>query len=248
MKKLNLILGLALVFFLPQSALALTGDEVLKRVEEVMNAPKDRTMKEKLTLLKSDGSKKELSIVISQKGSDKRLFVFLSPAEVKGVSFLALTKDMMYIYMPAFRKIRRIASHIKNEGFMGTDFSYADMAETKLTDDYSATLEKEEANLYVLELIPKPGADVGYSKQRMWVTKKIFFPEKIEYFSKAGTLIKRMTNEKMEKIDGYWVPMKITMETLKSGHKTVLETMEVKHDSGLSDKFFTKRNLKKQAR
>lgn len=248
MKKLNLILGLALVFFLPQSALALTGDEVLKRVEEVMNAPKDRTMKEKVTLLKSDGSKKELSIVISQKGSDKRLFVFLSPAELKGVSFLALTEDMMYIYMPAFRKIRRIASHIKNEGFMGTDFSYADMAGTKLTDDYSATLVKEEADLYVLDLIPKPGADVGYSKQRMWVNKKIFFPEKIEYFSKAGTLIKRMTNENMEKIDGYWVPMKITMETLKSGHKTVLETIEVKHDSGLSDKFFTKRNLKKQAR
>jgi outer membrane lipoprotein-sorting protein len=253
MRVLNIVSVLALlilasVVFIPKDALTLTGDEVLKRAEDVMNAPKDRMMKEKMTLLKSGGSKKELTIVIHQKGVDKRLIVFLSPADVKGVGFLSLTENTMYLYMPAFRKIRRIASHIKNEGFMGTDFSYEDLSETRFTDEYSATLVKEEANVYVLELTPKSGADVGYSKQRMWVDKKTFFPAKTEYFSKRDVLIKRLTSEDVEKVDGYWVPMKMTMVTLKSGHRTVLETIEVEHDSGISDQFFTKRNLKKQAR
>jgi outer membrane lipoprotein-sorting protein len=239
---------MASVAFIPKDALTLTGDEVLRRAENVMNAPKDRMMEEKMTLLKSGGSKKELTIVIYQKGVDKRLIVFLSPADVKGVGFLSLTENTMYLYMPAFRKIRRIASHIKNEEFMGTDFSYEDLSETRFTDEYYATLVKEEDNVYVLELTPKPEADVSYSKQRMWVDKKTFFPVKTEYFSKNDVLIKRLTSENVEKVDGYWVPMKMTMVTLKSGHRTILETTEVKHDSGISDKFFTTRNLKKQAR
>ena len=67
---------------------------------------------------------------------------------------------------------------------MGTDFSYEDMAETEYTDDYTATLETEEANQYVLELKPRPDADVSYSKQRMWVDKETFIPIKTEYYSK----------------------------------------------------------------
>lgn len=249
MKKPAIIVLMALMFILPQSVLALTGDEILKKTEDVINAPKDRSIKENVTLFKADGRKQmELVLIAHQKGNDKRLMVFLSPAEVKGVGFLALTENTMYIYMPAFRKIRRIASHIKNEGFMGTDFSYEDLAKTKYSDDYSAKLENEEKNNYVLELTPKEGADVGYSKLRMWVDKKIFVPSKVEFFSRSGVLIKRMTNENIEKIDGYWVPLKVTMVTLKSGHRTVVEAVEVKHDSGLTDKFFSKRNLKKQAR
>ncbi len=248
MNRLNIVLVLALVFFIPGGAFALTGDEVLKRAEDVMNAPKDRTINEKMILLKSDGSKKERTILVHQKGSDKRLFVFLSPADVKGVGFLSLTENTMYLYMPAFRKIRRIASHIKNETFMGTDFSYEDLSETEYTDEYAAVLKKKEANQYVLELTPKPGADVSYSKLRMWVDEKTFFPVKTEYFSKRGKLIKRLTSENVEKVDGYWVPMKLTMETLKSGHRTILEVAKIRHDNGLSDKFFTKRNLKKLAR
>jgi len=230
------------------SAFALTGDEILKKAEDALNAPKDRTVKQRMILIKSDGSEKERSIIAYQRGSDKRLVIFLAPADVKGVGFLSLSEEQMYLYLPAFRKVRRIASHIKNEDFMGTDFSYEDMSETEFTDEYSAKLEKEEENQYILELEPRSKADVSYSKLRMWIDKKTFVPVKTEYFSKQGNLIKRSVTENIKNMDGYWFPMKWTMETLKSGHRTILEMLEIKHDSGLSDKFFTQRNLKKQAR
>ncbi len=248
MKLLRIVLLIAVFFLIPKSALALTGDEILKKAEDSMNAPHDRTATQKMILIKADGSEKLRDIRFYQKGSDKRLVVFLSPADIKGVGFLSLSEDKMYLYLPAFRKVRRIASHIKNEDFMGTDFSYEDMAETEYTDDYTATLETEEANQYVLELKPRPDADVSYSKQRMWVDKETFIPIKTEYYSKREKLIKVLTFENIKQVDGYWFPMKMTMETLKTGHRTVLEMDKIKHDTGLSDRFFTTRNLKKQAR
>lgn len=248
MKTLKIILIIALFSFFAKSVFALSGDEILKQAEDVLNAPKDRTIKERMILQKPGGSEKERTVVVYQKGSDKRLIVFLAPADIKGVGLLSLTDDMMYLYMPAFRKIRRIASHIKNENFMGTDFSYEDLAETEYSDEYFATLEKEEENQYVLELKPRPEADVGYSKLRMWVDKETFYPVKTAYFSQGGKTIKRFIAENIKNVDSYWVPMKGTMETLKSGHRTILEVIEIKHDSGITDKFFTKRNLKKQAR
>jgi outer membrane lipoprotein-sorting protein len=248
MKRLSVFLLIVLLSLFAKSVFALTGDEILKMAEDAMNAPQDRTATEKMLLIEADGTKKEREIRFYQKGSDKRLVVFLSPADVEGVGFLSLSEDRMYLYLPAFRKVRRIASHIKNEDFMGTDFSYEDMAETEYTDDYMATLENEEAAQYVLELRPRPDADVSYLKQRMWVDRKTLIPIKTEYYSKGGKLIKVMNAEKIEQVDGYWFPMQITMETVKTGHRTLLEIIEIKHDAGLSDNSFTERNLKRQAR
>lgn len=36
----------------------------------------------------------------------------------------------MYVYLPAFGKVRRIASHTKDQGFLGLTFSQDDMATT----------------------------------------------------------------------------------------------------------------------
>ncbi|NOZ69960.1 MAG: outer membrane lipoprotein-sorting protein [Deferribacteres bacterium] len=253
MKKLSMSLLAAVLFSLvAENALALTGNEILKKAEEAMNAPRDRTATEKMILIKADGSAKVRTIRFYQKGNDKRLVIFLSPADVKGVGFLSLSEDRMYLYLPAFRKVRRIASHIKNENFMGTDFSYEDMAETRYTDDYLATLQqaqgKEGPGQYILDLRPRPGADVSYSRQKVWVDKETFILTKTEYYSPGGKLIKVLTSGNIKKVDGYWFPMKMTMETLKTAHRTVLEVVEIKHDSGLADRFFTERNLKRQGR
>lgn len=248
MKKLEIFILIALITFIAEGAYALTGDEILKKAEDAMNAPTDRTATEKMTLIKAGGSEKLREIRFYQMGSDKRMVVFLSPADVQGVSFLSLSEERMYLYLPAFRKVRRIASHIKNEDFMGTDFSYEDMAETEYSDDYTATLETESAGQYVLKLKPRSDADVGYSKQRMRIDKATFIPVKTEYYAEGGQLIKVLTSEDIKQVDGYWFPMKMTMETLKTGTRTILEMVEIKHDTGLSDRFFTTRNLKKQAR
>ena len=226
-------------------ALGLTGQEVLEKVDQVMNAPRDRVASVRMVLVEKGGATKERRVKMYQKGEQKRLVKFLSPAEVKGVGFLVLSDEEMYLWMPAFGKIRRIASHVKNRSFMGTDFSYDDIGSSTYSDDYYATVKEEDQKGYVLELSPRPGSDVDYSRLVVWVPKDSFVPSRVEFYKK-GRLMKVMTNERVERVDGFWVPRKVVMENVRTGHKTLMEMVEVRHNIGLGDKIFTKRYLKKR--
>ena len=68
------------------------------------------------------------------KGDDQwRLMFFLEPADVKDTVLLSYDfydpdkDDDQWLYLPALRKTKRIASSDKSSAFMGSDFSYADM-------------------------------------------------------------------------------------------------------------------------
>ncbi len=226
-------------------ARAVTGDEVLAKVEHAMNGAKDRKAEIKMTIKTKDGTTKERRMKIFQKGTQKKLFTFLAPADVKGVGFLVVDDSTLYLYTPAFKKIRRIASHVKNENFMGTDFSYNDLSESKYPEKYSAVLDKTEGDNYLLTCTPKPGVDTDYAKLVMQVNTKTFIPSKVEMYNKAGKLFKVMNNSEVEKVDGYWTPKRVEMKDVLRNHTTTMELVSVKHDQGLTDKTFSKRNLKK---
>lgn len=224
---------------------ALTPDEILQKAEDVMSASKDRSAKVKLTLKDKSGATKVREMKILQKGKDKRLFTFLAPADVKGVSFLVISDDETYLYTPAFDKIRRIASSAKNEDFMGTDFSYNDLSRTDYPSKYAAKLVKETGTSYHLECTPKSGGGAEYGKVEMEVDKASFMPVKVVMYDKALKVLKVLTSGKIEKIDGYWTTKILTMEDKQKSHSTVMEMLELRHDVGVSDDEFTKRNLKK---
>jgi len=237
---------IAIVLVLSSSpTYALTGDEILSKVDQVLNAPKDRVGSVRMTLIDKNDDRKERELGMWQKGDEKRIVRFLSPADVKGVGFLSLTDDQMYLYMPAFKKIRRIASHIKNENFMGSDFSYDDIAQTLYADDYTARILEETETHYVLELSPRPKSDADYSRLKMWVVKKTYLYDKVEYHDKKGKLQKVLTVSKTEQIDGYWTPREMEMHDVQKEHRTVMAFTEIKHDTGLEDKLFTQRYLKR---
>ncbi len=164
---------------------------------------------------------------------------------MKGVGFLSLTEEQMYLYMPAFRKIRRIASHIKNEGFMSTDFTYDDMAQTKLTDDYTATIVEETDTHFLLKLTPKPDSDVGYSMLNMHVDKKTYVYDKAEYYDWKGKLQKVLTVNQIKQVDSYWTPTEMEMYDVQKEHKTIMMFTELRHDTGLKEELFTQRYLKR---
>ncbi len=241
----TLFLPLILWAETPRQSSAGGGDEILKKVEDAINAPKDRTASMKLTLIDKDENSRVREIKMWQLGKEKRLIKFLSPADVKGVGFLVLSDNEMYLYMPAFKKIRRIASHVKNESFMGTDFSYNDIGKCQYTKDFAAEIKEEIEEGYILELTPTPKSDVDYAKLTMWVNKAHYIPSRVEYYNKKGTLLKVMENEDTETVDGYWTPMKVTMKNLKAEHKTIMEFVNVVHNTGLKEDMFTKRMLKR---
>jgi len=223
----------------------LTASGIIGRVDSVVNAPRDQTMNMKLILVDKNGNEREREIVMHQKGSDKRTGKFLSPADQKGIAFLSLPEGVMYVYLPAFKKTRRIASHVKNTRFAGTDFTYEDMEAGTYADKYNAEIVEQNTDHYMLKLDPKPETQSEYAWLRLTIEKSTFVPTKIEYYDKGNRLIKVMKREDIEKIEGYCIARQSEMSDLKSGQKTRMVLQKVEFDRGLSDEIFTERYLQR---
>ncbi|MCK4639000.1 MAG: outer membrane lipoprotein-sorting protein [Bacteroidales bacterium] len=245
MRKLKLsVLISALFLMFGFNANAQDANTILKKMDDVMYAPKDQDSKIKLVLIDKKNKEKTREATVLQKGTDKRLFKFTSPSSQAGISFLSLPDDIMYLYLPAFGKERRIATHIKNQKFAGTDFSYDDMEAKPYSDKYTPKLLNTENDIYLLELTPKANIKTDYSKLIVTINKSNYYPSKIEYYDKTGRKIKELNNKEIEKIDGYWVSKEMTMTDLKKNHKTKMIITTVSYDNNLSDDEFTVRKLK----
>jgi outer membrane lipoprotein-sorting protein len=234
-------------------ALKLSALEILKKADSVANAPQDQEITLEMILIDKNGKEKKREAKMWQKGSDKRMIKFISPADVKGLAFLDLPDDVMYLYLPAFRKIRRIASHVKNTSFAGTDFTYDDMAAINFADEYDPEFvasepEEERASFeyYKLELRPKKGINKDYSKLVMRIRKDNFYPIEIRYYSKQGKLWKAMERRKLEKKGKYWEAKEAEMCDLKKEHRTKMIVLHSKFDQDLKDELFTRRYLKRK--
>lgn len=219
--------------------------DVLRKSDQVESAAKDQSYVMKMVLVDKKGNKKEREAKLSQKGDDKRMLKFLAPGDIKGVGILTLPNDVIYFYMPAFNKVRRIASHVKNQSFMGTDLTYDDFSSIKLEDDYNAVSIKKEGKHFILELKPKKDSGKEYSKLLVYVNTENYYNEKTEYFDKKGNLWKVMERNEIKKVGEYWVAHKFSMKDIKKNHSTLMELKNIEFDKGLGDELFSQRYLKR---
>jgi outer membrane lipoprotein-sorting protein len=223
------------------SANAQDANSILKNMDNVMYAPEDMTGKNTIILINKNGKQETREANIKQKGTDKRIIRFTTPASQAGIAVLALPNNIMYLYLPAFGKERRISASVKNQNFAGTDFSYDDMEAKPYSDKYTPKLTKTEGNTFVLELTPKGRSD--YSKIIVNINKTNFYPEMMEYYDRGNTKIK-VAKYTFKKVGKYWNATEIEMTDLKKNHKTKMQMSDVKYDTGLSDEEFTVRKLK----
>jgi len=243
MKTIKLSVLVSVLFlFAGFSTNAQDANTILKKMDDVMYSPKDMTGKNRIILIDKAGKQKEREATIMQKGTDKRIFRFTAPASQAGISVLSLPKDVMYMYLPAFGKERRISSSVKSQKFAGTDFAYDDMEAKPYSEKYTPKLVKTEADVYVLELTPKSKKS-AYSKLIVNVHKTDYYPTYMEYYDKGNHKIKEATYL-FEKVGKYWNAKEIKMTDLKKKHVTKMMMSDVKYDTGLTDDDFTVRKLK----
>ncbi len=247
MKKLFIVLGMFIMGSMQLSAL--TGNQILKKVENVLNGPKDRKAFIQMELKNSDGSdSKTRTMILFSKGKDLKLIKFLSPADQKNVGFLVLNDDNMYLWMPAFRRIRRIASHVKKQSFQGTDFSYDDIGTSDYTKHYSASIIETTDTIYLLKLTRKASSKKEYKSLKMWVRKDVFLPKRVEMIKGNGIICKIMQMKNIKKIKGYNIPINTEITDVKKSHTTRMVVKRIKMDTGMTKRTFTVRYLKKRAK
>jgi outer membrane lipoprotein-sorting protein len=237
-KAVNTVMVLTLCIL---SAHSQDANDILKKMDEVMFSPKDMTGKMKVMMTDKNGKQEMREATIRQKGTDMRLFRFTSPASQAGIAVLSLPDDVMYLYLPAYGRERRIASSAKNQNFAGTDFSYDDMESKSYSAKYTAKLLNTDNNSYVIELIPKAASD--YSRIVVNINNKEYYPESMEFYDRGNNKIKT-AKYTFKKIGKYWNSSDVEMTNLKTGRKTSMQMSDISYDLGLTNDDFTVRKLK----
>ena len=250
MKKIvTMILGLAVFaviqpFSEVKAQEKLTANQIMEHWDS-RTIPLDMTSQMTMNMIDKKGKVRTRLLKTYRMSDDKQIMWFLQPSDVKGSSFLRLSyddrDDDMWIYLPAFGKVRRIASHAKKGSFMGTDFTFEDMGDRKLKD-YKYQLIKDEEisgkSCWVVESIPGEDVATDYSKIVSWIWKEEYIDLKEEYFDKKGNL-KKVKVVDVVNVEKYWIPNSVTMENLKTKHKTEMIFDEIMVDNGLDEKVFT---------
>lgn len=218
--------------------MSLSAKEILAKVDSVMNAPKDETAEMVIVTIDSRGMTKERKATLMQKG-EKRLIKFSYPLEDRGISFLSLSEDEMYVYLPSFKRVTRIASHVKNSQFLDTDLSYEEMGKSTYKQEESEILEENEKQYR----IKSKSNFSGYDYIIVTIDKQSYIPVTIE-FQKAGVTVKVMEMANITKVGKYNIPLETRVKNIKDNHKTIMRIEKIDLDRGLTDEEFTLRKLK----
>jgi len=226
------------------SAQELTGPEIIQKVD---SAPTPETTNATLTmkLVNKEGEEKIRKLEAWKRGNEDSVMVFRAPENVAGTALLKTVNEKgeenAWLYLPSLNITKNMSQEVGNKKFMGSDFSYDDLG-ARNTDEYTYELLRVDNSagekIYVVEGVAEKPEMTGYSKIRSWVSEKYWKPEKVEYYDLDGELLKVQRNSSIEKIKGFWVVQKITMENKQKGSKTVLTWKDYRINKELSENIF----------
>jgi outer membrane lipoprotein-sorting protein len=248
MKRILLTIAIALLLVTPLLAAPLTANQIMTKVLDTQKSD-SAALDLKLTLIETNGTQRERRIQTLSKtvgDNTSTITVFLSPESVRNTRFLSKEANgttEQYIYLPALKRVKRIAASEEGGSFMGSDFSYADMAATTYdTDQAVHTIIAEDAKTYTVQSIPNKKN--VYGKNVVVVDKETFLPLRVEFYDlDQRTLLKTLVTEEMGESGGRPIAKVVVMTTVASGHATRLEILQARYDMPISDNYFTQRFL-----
>jgi hypothetical protein len=212
----------------------------------------------KMAMVDEKGQVREREIAMATKlydggKTEKRVYRFLSPADVKGTGILVFDyenqADDMWIFMPALRKTRRILSSQGTQAFMGSEFSFSDL-NIPAIDDFNYTVQKEEAcaggdSCWAIDVTPKSKevseAD-GYAKKTYWVSKSKFVVVRGLYYARDGKLIKELIASDIKLLDAKnkrYRSLHMEMVNKQNNRHSIFETTKMSFAPNTKDEYFT---------
>ena len=183
---------------------------------------------------------------------DKSLTIFDKPRDVQGTALLSFTHkegpDDQWLYLPALKRVKRIASDNKSGPFMGSEFAYEDIASQeveKYTYKYLRDDTLDGLEVFVFERYPVDEKS-GYTRQIIWMDKEHYKERKIEFYDRKDSLLKTLVlADYHQHLDQYWRAHDMYMENHQTGKNTRLLQSNYNFRSGLTDRDFDKNALKR---
>ncbi|MCR5400035.1 MAG: outer membrane lipoprotein-sorting protein [Treponema sp.] len=244
------------------SAQSLTGYDIIKKANEVPEA-KTASSTATLTIHSKKGNDRIREVIMKSKDYgdvSKEVIVFTTPKDVSGTGYLMFEyeedsngnkKDSdNWLYMPAMKKTRRIASSgSESEGsFMGTDFTYQDMNDRAISKyDYKLLGEEsvDGTECYKVECISKAHTEKD-PRYISYIGKADFILRKCEFYDRQDTLHRILTCSDFTTIKGYTTATKMKMENVQTGTWSTIESKNIVYDANdIDDSLFTVAALEK---
>lgn len=230
------------------------GLEIAREVDNRDIGWGDSTVDVKMVLRNRQGEESVRAIrskVLEVQGDgDKGLTIFDEPADVKGTAFLSFSHstvpDDQWLYLPALKRVKRIASANKSGPFMGSEFAFEDLASFEV-DKYKYKYLRDEKldgiDSFVVENYPQY-ENSGYTRQIVWIDKQRYIPLKIEFYDRKNSLLKTLNFKDYKQFLGkYWRALGQVMENQQNGKTTVLTFHDYKMHVGLNERDFDSNSL-----
>jgi hypothetical protein len=217
---------------------------------------RDTTMRATLEAFdaQNHGSKKQFSYRrLGSAGDSKTLVVFTDPPEIRGVALLSInhagTDDRQFIYTPATQRVRSVPRQERSASFIGTDFSYEDIAE-RAVDDFSYRLLGDDETIdghktYKIEASPVAAERSQYKFVYYWVAQDVPVILFAEMYDANGHKARVLHATQLKRESGISGARRTEMRSVELGTRTVLTIDQVKFNTGLDESLFTPDGLAK---
>ncbi len=204
---------------------------------------------------KGDTSEREMRVKAlegPESEGDKTLMVFESPKDQKGTALLTFQHkardDDQWLYLPALKRVKKIASKNKSGPFMGSEFSFEDVG-GQMVEEYNYKYLRDEAydgqDCFVIESYPKD-ENSGYTKVISWVDKAHYRTLKADFYDRKESHLKTLkaTGFKLY-LDKFWRADVVEMVNLQTGKSTQLINKDLQFKAGLKENDFTQNSLQR---
>ena len=229
------------------------GKEIAFNVEKANEGFGGETSTMEMILINARGEKttrKMTSKIFEVKGDgDKSLIEFELPADVAGTRMLTWSHKIkdndQWMYLPAFKKIKRISSRNKTGSFMGSEFSFEDLGSQEPEKYEQIYIGEEEINgrkCWVLEQVPTDPKS-GYTKLKTWIDQGYMNAAKIQYYDRKGSLLKTALFSDYKQHGQFWRIGKITMRNHQTKKSSVLTWVNRKLTKDIKNSEFDKAEL-----
>ncbi|MCH8327924.1 MAG: outer membrane lipoprotein-sorting protein [Candidatus Marinimicrobia bacterium] len=229
--------------------MAQTASEIALQIDQ-RPSPVDMTSDMTMLLTSKTGKTRTLTVHTVRKGEGRMILWFTAPADDRGVAFLTIEResgDEMRMWLPSFKKMRRISTNRRGDSFMGSDLSFEDLTSRNI-EDYSHNLLGEELvngeEHWLLENIPNADLRSSYSRIVSVVRKHDAQVIKELYYDRAGELIKERTVE-TQTFGAYSLPVRMVVRNVQKNHSTELTFANIEVDTGVKESLFHERNLRR---
>lgn len=214
-------------------AMAETGRDVMQRVYKQSDIFPQSEATVRLIVSDAKGRERERFFYLRAKNDPdfkRSLVKFFKPANVKGVGLASETNQStqdknQWVYFPSLKSVKKLSSSEQDGSFMGSDFSYSDIAGRTIDQDNHKIFQQND-KFYVVESVPVDKAD-AYSKYYTTIDKNTNIVRSVTFYDQAGDKLKTLSNRKVVKIEGELVVSNSVMSNHKTGGSSVMERSKI---------------------